>query len=129
MTAAAARSSSAGPARRPLQRQSSNDTSGRDFLQENKLGAGAPVRPKLEGGNGSKGDDGLKYIQKADFGRVPVRCPAALRERWQLSRSVAEGAFRYDRTPYLALLTTSLFVNIIDIPAGAQVGDDREAGG
>jgi hypothetical protein len=59
------RSASAGPARQP------SYDGGRDFLQENKLVAGAPLRTKAE----PKGDDGLKYLNKPDFGRVPVSLP------------------------------------------------------
>lgn len=57
------RTTSAGPARQP------SYDGGRDFLQENRLVAGAPLRTKAEP---NKGDDGLKYLNKPDFGRVPV---------------------------------------------------------
>lgn len=47
----------------------SNNPSGRNFVKENKAGAAAPVRqPRPQ----PKGDDGLKYLHKHDFGRVPT---------------------------------------------------------
>ncbi|GAX83094.1 hypothetical protein CEUSTIGMA_g10520.t1 [Chlamydomonas eustigma] len=66
-----ARSTSA-PTRKPIQRQCSVEAGegGRDFLNENKLVAGMPpIRlPRI---NSTK-DDGLKYLHKPDFGRVPT---------------------------------------------------------
>jgi len=63
--AAAARSTSA-PTRRVLQRPPSDN--GRDFINENRVNAAAPQRPPRPDG---KADDGLKYLQKRDYGRVP----------------------------------------------------------
>ncbi|KXZ51626.1 hypothetical protein GPECTOR_12g590 [Gonium pectorale] len=52
-------------AERPLQRRPSS-ASGRDFINENKIGAVAPVRPpKLER------KDSASYLNKKDYGQVP----------------------------------------------------------
>lgn len=58
-------------ARRPapqLQRSPSED-GGRNFVQENKMGAVAPVRAPVRH---ATDDDGSKYLAKRDYGRVPA---------------------------------------------------------
>mmetsp|Transcript_25560 Transcript_25560/g.64845 ORF Transcript_25560/g.64845 Transcript_25560/m.64845 type:complete len:296 (-) Transcript_25560:370-1257(-) len=59
--------SNSAPSRRgpPAAPVTSND--GRNFLQENKLGAGMPMRPPKP----TKEDDSSKYLKKKDYGRVP----------------------------------------------------------
>lgn len=67
--------STSAPSRRPAPARFSNpgyDEDGqlqRDFVAENRMGAGVPMRPprpsKVE-------DDGLKYLKKKDMGKVPT---------------------------------------------------------
>ncbi len=65
MRPSAERSTSA-PSKRA--QRTSNEGGGRDFLQENRMGAAAPVRlPRI---NSGPKDDGSKYLNKPDYGRV-----------------------------------------------------------
>ncbi|GLC39541.1 hypothetical protein PLESTB_001628700 [Pleodorina starrii] len=57
--------STSAPTQRPLQRRPSSG--GRDFVNENKLGAVASVRPPRP----EKRDSAEKYLNKKDYGQVP----------------------------------------------------------
>ncbi|GIL80107.1 hypothetical protein Vretimale_12930 [Volvox reticuliferus] len=59
--------STSAPTQRPVRRPSSSGGGGRDFVNENKLGAVAPVRPPRP----EKKESAEKYLNKKDYGQVP----------------------------------------------------------
>ncbi|MEW5301363.1 MAG: hypothetical protein WDW36_004226 [Sanguina aurantia] len=52
----------------PQPQRSPSDDGGRNFVQENKMGAVAPARALAR----TPSDDGSKYLAKRDYGRVPA---------------------------------------------------------